>query len=159
MLSLLQDDEVKCKATLECGDEYRLEEGLIGDTDTAGNMAHPIAAHRPNRERTETHLAQRKRIILFLPAFFAVAMLAQLACGQSEPAKATATLQVVHSGTPIDVRSGKTMPDAYIVVQRERIVSVPQTAPPAGDAVVALTAFAGVPGLIDAHAHIRKPLR
>jgi imidazolonepropionase-like amidohydrolase len=58
----------------------------------------------------------------------------------------------VHAGRLIDVRTGVATKDAYILVSGERIVSVGATAP-AGAAVIDMSQFTVVPGLIDAHGH------
>ena len=59
----------------------------------------------------------------------------------------------VHAGRLIDVRSGQVTKDAYIVVQGERIKAIAAGAP-AGDAVIDMSKYTIVPGLIDCHAHI-----
>src|SRR4051812_41139996 len=52
--------------------------------------------------------------------------------------------------------SGKTVTDAVIVVDKDKIVSVGsgQSAIPAGATVVDLRKYTAIPGLIDAHTHI-----
>lgn len=59
----------------------------------------------------------------------------------------------VHAGHLIDVRTGQVMQDAYVVVKGERIESIGISAPQ-GVAVVDMSKYTIVPGLIDAHAHI-----
>ena len=59
----------------------------------------------------------------------------------------------VHAGRLIDVRTGQVTQDAYIVVKGERIESI-GTSAPQGVAVVDMSKYTIVPGLIDAHAHI-----
>src|SRR5215471_13837255 len=58
--------------------------------------------------------------------------------------------------------SGHVTPNAVIVVDGERIVSVGTATPPANAAVIDLRRYTVVPGLIDAHTHMtyswdRKP--
>jgi imidazolonepropionase-like amidohydrolase len=50
--------------------------------------------------------------------------------------------------------SGKTIPNAVIVIDNDRIVSVGTGAPPAGVEVIDLGPLTIVPGLIDAHTHM-----
>src|SRR5262249_56449302 len=50
--------------------------------------------------------------------------------------------------------SGKTISNAVIVVDNDRIVSVGPGAPPAGAEVIDLGPLTIVPGLIDAHTHM-----
>lgn len=74
---------------------------------------------------------------------------------QSAPKPAEAPAKLLHVGRLIDVRNGKVTEGAYIFVRGERIVSVSATAPlETHAAVVDLTRYTVVPGLIDAHAHI-----
>ncbi len=63
--------------------------------------------------------------------------------------------QVVHAGKLIDVRTGTLTAGVYITIVGERITAI-STAAPASEAgaVIDLTGYTIVPGLIDAHAHI-----
>jgi imidazolonepropionase-like amidohydrolase len=58
----------------------------------------------------------------------------------------------VHASRLIDVRSGQATKDAYVVIQGERIKAI-ATSAPAGDAVIDMSRYTIVPGLIDAHGH------
>ncbi len=57
------------------------------------------------------------------------------------------------AGRLIDVRTGKVRTRAYIVIGKDRILSVDEKAP-AGVQVTDLSAYTVLPGLIDAHGHI-----
>lgn len=59
----------------------------------------------------------------------------------------------VLAGRLIDVRTGSIREHAYIVIAKDKIVSVSDNAP-SGVPVTDLSAFTVLPGLIDAHAHI-----
>jgi imidazolonepropionase-like amidohydrolase len=59
----------------------------------------------------------------------------------------------VHAGRLIDVRSGQITKDAYIVVQGDRVKAISTTAPK-DDAIIDMSKYTIVPGLIDCHAHI-----
>jgi imidazolonepropionase-like amidohydrolase len=59
----------------------------------------------------------------------------------------------VHAGRLIDVRSGKVSTNAYILVAKDRIVRIVDSAP-AAMRVIDLSRYTVVPGLIDSHAHV-----
>jgi imidazolonepropionase-like amidohydrolase len=59
----------------------------------------------------------------------------------------------VHAGRLIDVRSGKVANNSYILIAKDRILSIADSAP-AGVPVVDLSKYTVVPGLIDSHAHV-----
>jgi len=59
----------------------------------------------------------------------------------------------VHAGRLIDVRSGNVSTNAYILVAKDRVVRIADSAP-AGMRVIDLSKYTVVPGLIDSHAHI-----
>ncbi len=59
----------------------------------------------------------------------------------------------IRAGRLIDVRTGKVSLDQYIVVTKDRIKSITPSAPP-GVAVIDLSRYTVVPGLIDSHAHV-----
>ena len=59
----------------------------------------------------------------------------------------------VRAGRLIDVRSGKVSNNAYIVVAKDRIVRIADSAP-TGVRVIDLSKYTIVPGLIDSHAHV-----
>ncbi len=66
---------------------------------------------------------------------------------------ASAQQVAIRAGRLIDVRSGKVMPNAVIVVDKDRIQSIGNSVPP-GARVLDLSRYTVVPGLIDSHAHI-----
>src|SRR6185437_15268686 len=59
----------------------------------------------------------------------------------------------VRAGRLIDVRSGKVSTNAYILVAKDRILSIADAAP-VGVRVIDLSKYTVVPGLIDSHAHV-----
>ncbi len=75
-----------------------------------------------------------------------------IAAGIAQAQKETPTL-VVHAGRLIDVRSGKVSTNAYILIAKDRILAIADSAP-AGVTVVDLSKYTVVPGLIDSHAHV-----
>ncbi len=75
--------------------------------------------------------------------------IAVLATAQQEPS-ATA---VVHAGRLIDVRTGQARSNAYILLAKDRILRIADSAPP-GIAAIDLPKYTVVPGLIDSHAHV-----
>jgi imidazolonepropionase-like amidohydrolase/ketosteroid isomerase-like protein len=64
-----------------------------------------------------------------------------------------AATKAIRAGKVVDA-SGKTIANAVIVVENDRIVSVGSAAPPTGAEVIDLSRFTIVPGLIDAHTHM-----
>jgi imidazolonepropionase-like amidohydrolase len=80
-------------------------------------------------------------------AFTAIACIVVQA--QVSPSKEIA----VHAGRLIDVRNGQVTKDAYVLIQDERIKAI-TTSAPKGDAVIDMSRYTIVPGLIDCHAHI-----
>lgn len=62
-------------------------------------------------------------------------------------------LALTHANV-VDVRTGRVLTDATIVVRDGLIVSIAQGAPPAGPRVIDLRGKYLLPGLIDAHTHI-----
>jgi len=71
------------------------------------------------------------------------------AAADVKPAKIVAIL----AGRLIDVRSGHVTTNAYIVVEKDRIVSIVSTAP-VGGKIIDLSKYTVVPGLIDCHSHL-----
>lgn len=74
------------------------------------------------------------------------------ASAQTEKPNPDPTAAVL-AGRLIDVRTGSIREHAYIVIAKDKIVSVSDNAP-SGVPVTDLSAFTVLPGLIDAHAHI-----
>ncbi len=65
---------------------------------------------------------------------------------------------VVRAARMLDVRAGRIVNDAIVVVQGDRIVQVGGT-PPAGASVIDLGQATLLPGLIDAHVHLTGEIR
>ncbi len=59
----------------------------------------------------------------------------------------------VRAGRLIDVRTGKVSADTYILVAKDRVLRIADSAP-AGVRVIDLSKYTVVPGLIDSHAHV-----
>jgi imidazolonepropionase-like amidohydrolase len=76
--------------------------------------------------------------------------LAAAADAQQENPKPTVA---VRAGRMIDVRSGKVLNNIYILIAKERILRVADSAPN-GLRVIDLSKYTVVPGLIDSHAHV-----
>jgi imidazolonepropionase-like amidohydrolase/ketosteroid isomerase-like protein len=66
---------------------------------------------------------------------------------------AFAATKAIRAGKVVDA-SGKTIVDAVIVVDNDRITSIGTAAPPAGAEVIDLRRFTVIPGLIDLHTHM-----
>jgi imidazolonepropionase-like amidohydrolase len=62
-------------------------------------------------------------------------------------------LTAIHAGRLVDVRSGKVVPNAYIVVEKDRITRILDSLP-AGATEIDLSKYSVVPGLIDVHSHV-----
>jgi imidazolonepropionase-like amidohydrolase len=61
--------------------------------------------------------------------------------------------KAIKAGTLVD-GSGRLVPNAIIVIDKDRITSVGTTPPPAGTEVIDLTRFTIIPGMIDVHTHM-----
>lgn len=67
---------------------------------------------------------------------------------------ATAQQRVtIHAGRLLDVRTGESRNDVYIVVQDDKIAAIERSAP-AGVKVIDLSKQTVLPGLCDCHAHV-----
>ncbi len=75
--------------------------------------------------------------------------LATFAPAQQEPMATSA----VRAGRLIDVRTGRVTTNVYILIAKDRILRIADSAPP-GIPTVDLSRYTVVPGLIDAHAHV-----
>ena len=69
---------------------------------------------------------------------------------QQDSAKATVA---IHAGRLIDVRTGRVTTNAYIMIAKDRIVGIADSAP-AEIHTIDLSKYTVVPGLIDCHAHV-----
>jgi len=87
----------------------------------------------------------RRRIVL-------IVWLCCIAAGIVQAQNGAPTL-AVHAGRLIDVRSGKVSTNSYILIAKDRIVGIANSAP-TGVTVVDLSKYTVVPGLIDSHAHV-----
>jgi imidazolonepropionase-like amidohydrolase len=80
---------------------------------------------------------------------FLLCFLAALVPAQQEPVATSA----VRAGRLIDVRTGRVITNAYILIAKDRILRIADSAP-AGISTVDLSRYTVVPGLIDSHAHV-----
>ena len=71
------------------------------------------------------------------------------AAAQQEPVPTSA----VHAGKLIDVRTGRVTTNAYILLAKDRILRIADSAP-ADIPTIDLSKYTVVPGLIDSHAHV-----
>ena len=74
-------------------------------------------------------------------------MLASAAAQQSVPTSA------IHAGKLIDVRTGRVTSNTYILLAKDRILRIADSAP-ADIPTIDLSKYTVVPGLIDSHAHV-----
>ncbi len=88
-----------------------------------------------------------KNPLCLLLAFFLIAL------GAVQAQTAAPREVAVHAGRLIDVRTGQVTKDAYVVIQGDRILSIASSAPK-DDAVIDMSQYTIVPGLVDCHAHI-----
>jgi len=106
---------------------------------------------RANIGERKKKAAMMKRMAVSGAAVAVMLTMAGISSGQA-PAAKSATV-AIRAGRLIDVRSGKATQNAYIVVEKDRIVRVAD-ALPAGATEIDLSKYTVVPGLIDAHAHV-----
>src|SRR5712691_4655491 len=69
---------------------------------------------------------------------------------QQDSTRATAA---IHAGRLIDVRTGRVTTNAYILIAKDRILGIADSAP-ANIPTIDLSRYTVVPGLIDSHAHV-----
>ena len=85
--------------------------------------------------------------------YFAFLLISVFAVNALAASEATPKGIAVHAGKLIDVQSGKTASDAYVIITGDRITSIESSAP-SNVPVIDLSKYTVVPGLIDCHAHI-----
>jgi imidazolonepropionase-like amidohydrolase len=73
-------------------------------------------------------------------------------CAQTQQPASNSTI-AIRAGRLIDVRTGNVATNQYIVVTKDRITAISDSAP-AGVVIVDLSKYTVVPGLIDCHAHV-----
>ncbi len=95
-------------------------------------------------------MSTKKRLLMAL-----ILLLTTTTCGEAQtPAPQKSSGQsAIHAGRLLDVRSGKLVPNAYIIVEKDRIVRIADSLP-AGTPEIDLSKYTVVPGLIDAHSHV-----
>jgi imidazolonepropionase-like amidohydrolase len=81
------------------------------------------------------------------------AILLSAACPARAQEAAGGPTVAIHAGHLIDVRTGKVTQNAFVVIEKDRIVRIAESAP-AGVKVIDLSRYTVVPGLIDCHAHV-----
>lgn len=88
--------------------------------------------------------------------WFLLAFLSAIAATPSYSQRAPlGKTQVIHAGKLVDVRSGNVTSNAYITVVGDRITAVSSSAPAGKNvAMIDMSRYTIVPGLIDAHGHI-----
>ena len=101
------------------------------------------------------HSKRRALVMVWRGLAFTIALteagtvLAQRAARADSPPARVA----IKAGKLLDVRAGRVSPNAFIVIEGDRVVSIDVGAPP-GVRVIDLSGLTVLPGLVDAHAHI-----
>jgi imidazolonepropionase-like amidohydrolase len=90
-------------------------------------------------------------------AGLAVIMACLAICAQTQQPASNSTI-AIRAGRLIDVRTGNVATNQYIVVTKDRIAAISDSAP-AGVPVIDLSKYTVVPGLIDCHAHVLGDLK
>jgi imidazolonepropionase-like amidohydrolase len=85
-----------------------------------------------------------------LAGWVAVVCFAIVACTAQQQPVATSAIR---TGRLIDVKTGKVTTNAYILLVKDRILRIADSAP-AGLPIIDLSKYTVVPGLIDSHAHV-----
>jgi imidazolonepropionase-like amidohydrolase len=97
-------------------------------------------------------MAILRHLTLFALVFCAIAKTLPAQQIQAQQENQAPTL-ALHAGRLIDVRTGNVSTNAYILVAKDRILRIADSAP-AGVRVLDLSKYTVVPGLIDSHAHV-----
>src|SRR3954452_14885512 len=92
----------------------------------------------------------KKSLVVLLVQLLAAA---SWCAAQSPSSTKGVGMTAIHAGRLIDVRSGKVIPNAYIVVEKDRITQIVHSLP-SGATEIDLSKYSVVPGLIDVHSHV-----
>src|SRR5215469_47000 len=87
------------------------------------------------------------------PLLLTACLLSCLAWAQAQQRKPAPDVTVIHAGHLLDVKTGKTLDDAWVVIEGGKIVRVGTRAEAAAN-VIELPNATLLPGLIDAHTHL-----
>src|SRR6516225_9254274 len=74
-------------------------------------------------------------------------------CSPAQQRKPAPDVTVIHAGHMLDVKSGKTLDDVWLVIEGNKIVRAGTGAVPAAN-IIELPNATLLPGLIDAHTHL-----
>ena len=80
-------------------------------------------------------------------AVISLILCSSIAFAQQSPTKA------ILAGRLIDVRTGKVSNNAYVIIGKDRVLQIAESAP-TGVTVIDLSKYTVLPGLIDSHGHI-----
>ena len=83
------------------------------------------------------------------------AVITLILCSSIALAQQSPTAAIL-AGHLIDVRTGKVSTNAYVIIGKDRVLQIADSAP-AGVAVIDLSKYTVMPGLIDSHGHILIP--
>ena len=87
-----------------------------------------------------------------------IPLVASRCAAQSPSGSKGIGITAIHAGRLIDVRSGKVIQSAYIVVEKDRITRIVDSLP-AGATEIDLSKYTVLPGLIDVHSHVLGNLK
>ena len=82
-----------------------------------------------------------------------VTILAGFMTGSVTAQQVPAATSAIHAGRLIDVRTGRVTTNVYVLLNKDRILRISESAP-ADVPTIDLSRYTVVPGLIDAHAHV-----
>lgn len=96
---------------------------------------------------TQLRVTMKKYLLLFLFLLLAI-------CSPAQDRKPTAPgITIIHAGHMLDVKSGRTLNDVWVVIEDGKIVRV-GTGAEQGANIIELPNATLLPGLIDAHTHL-----